>query len=134
MFARPQVNFYVQDVEASVAFYRDCFSFVESFRTPLEGPPAHAELRLDGFILSLATIEAAQQVHGIPAGAGPARAELVPWCDDVDRAYAALLSTGATTMTASHDFSGVLRAAWVADLDGHPIQLVMRLPARVAST
>ena len=129
MFARPQVNFYVADVEAAVAFYRAGFNFVESFRTPAEGRPEHVELGLDGFTLGLASIDSAQRVHGIPAGAVPAGAELVLWSDDVDRAYAVLIAAGAAPVRAPLDFLGRLRAAWIADPDGHPIQLVMRHPA-----
>src|SRR5713226_9596872 len=92
MFARPQVNFYVADVEASATFYRNCFGFMETFRTPTEGHPEHVEVRLDGFTLGLATVEAAQRVHDIPAGTGPARAELVVWSEDVDGAYAGLIA------------------------------------------
>lgn len=129
MFARPQVNFYVADVDVSAAFYRDGFGFVETFRTPTAGRPEHVELRLDGFVLGLATIEAAQRAHGIPAGAGPARAELVLWCEDVDRAYADLLAAGASPLSVPHDFVEVLRAAWIADPDGHPVQIVARRAA-----
>jgi catechol 2,3-dioxygenase-like lactoylglutathione lyase family enzyme len=134
MFTQPQVNFYVADVEAATAFYRGNFGFVETFRTPAEGRPRHVELRLDAFTLGLATIEAARQDHGIPAGAGPARAELVLWSEDVDEAFAGLVAAGATPVSAPHDFAGVLRAAWVADPDGHPIQIVMRRPALVPNS
>ena len=133
MFTRPQVNLYVADVEASARFYRDRFGFVETFRTPAEGPPRHVELRFDGFTLGLATIAAARRDHGIPAGAGPARAELVLWSDDVDRDYTDLIAAGATPISAPHDFAAVLRAAWIADPDGHPIQIVTRRLAPIAS-
>jgi catechol 2,3-dioxygenase-like lactoylglutathione lyase family enzyme len=32
VFERPQVNFYVQDVEVSARFYRESFGFTETFR------------------------------------------------------------------------------------------------------
>jgi catechol 2,3-dioxygenase-like lactoylglutathione lyase family enzyme len=134
MFARPQINLYVADVEASATFYRTGFGFVETFRTPAAGRPEHVELRLDGFTLGLAAIEAARRVHGIPAGAAPAGAELVVWSDDVDRACADLVAAGAAPLSAPHDFLGALRAAWIADPDGHPIQIVMRRPAPVPSS
>lgn len=134
MFVRPQINLYVADVEASARFYCDALGFVETFRTPEDGRPEHVELRLDGFTLGLATIEAAQRVHGIPAGAAPAGAELVLWSDDVDRAYADLVAAGATPLSVPHDFVAVLRAAWIASPDGHPIQLVMRRAALVPSS
>jgi catechol 2,3-dioxygenase-like lactoylglutathione lyase family enzyme len=33
----PQVNLYVEDVEASTRFYRESFGFTETFRTPQHG-------------------------------------------------------------------------------------------------
>jgi len=47
----PQVNFYVDDVEASARFYRESFGFTETFRTPRHGRPSHVELRLGRFTL-----------------------------------------------------------------------------------
>jgi catechol 2,3-dioxygenase-like lactoylglutathione lyase family enzyme len=121
-FESPQVNFYVRDVEESVRFYRDCFGFAETFRTH-----GHAELRLGSFTLGLATIEALRDVHGISTeGSGPPRAELVVWAEDVDRAYADLAARKVHTLSAPHDFAGSLRAAWVADPDGNPVQIVTR--------
>jgi catechol 2,3-dioxygenase-like lactoylglutathione lyase family enzyme len=49
MFATPMVNLYTNDIGSGLAFYRDHFGFVETFRTPREGMPTHVELRLDGF-------------------------------------------------------------------------------------
>jgi hypothetical protein len=69
-FRAPQVNFYVQDIEASVSFYRDLFGFTETFRTPQRGTPVHVELGLDGFTLGLATIETLRDTHGVTGGAG----------------------------------------------------------------
>jgi catechol 2,3-dioxygenase-like lactoylglutathione lyase family enzyme len=125
VYRDPQVNFYVRDVETSVRFYVELFGFVETFRTPESGPPAHVELRLGGLILGLASIESAQGVHGLPVGGGPARAEVCLWTDDVDRSYADLLAKGAQSISVPHDFlEGRLRAAWVADPDGNPVEIV----------
>jgi catechol 2,3-dioxygenase-like lactoylglutathione lyase family enzyme len=127
MFERPQVNFYVQDVEESARFYQESFGFAETFRTPPHGPPAHAELRLGAFTLGLATIDALRDDHGITtAGSGPPRAELVVWTEDVDRVYADLAARNVRTLSAPHDFAGSLRAAWVADPDGNPVEMVMK--------
>lgn len=129
MFERPQVNFYVRDVAESARFYAESFGFTETFRTPGDGPPVHAELRLGTFTLGVATIEALRDDHGITTtGSGPPRAELVVWTDDVDAAYASLAARNVRTLSAPHDFAGSLRAAWVADPDGNPVQIVMRRP------
>ena len=127
MFETPQVNFYVEDVEMSAGFYRESFGFTETFRTPADGPPIHIELRLGGFTLGFASVDSLREVHGITVSPGPPRAEVVVWTDDVDQAYAALAARQVRTLSAPHDFAGTLRAAWVADPDGNPVQMVMRL-------
>jgi catechol 2,3-dioxygenase-like lactoylglutathione lyase family enzyme len=127
VFGSPQINFHVRDVEASVGFYRDLLGFKETFRTPEEGIPDHVELRLDGFVLGVASIDALLNVHGVGANAGGVpQAELVLWTDDVDREIARLGSMGVRVLSVPHDFLDSLRAAWIADLDGNPIQVVMR--------
>lgn len=129
MFARPQVNFYVRDAEVSARFYRESFGFTETFRTPADGPPAHVELRLGEFTLGLASADSLREVHGITAGPSGLRAEVVLWTEDVDQAYADLAARNVRTLSAPHDFGGSLRAAWVADPDGNPVQLVVRRQA-----
>lgn len=126
MFRSPQVNFYVRDVDAAIRFYGDLFGFTETFRTPSSGPPIHAEMQLGDFTLGLGSIDSAREMHGIPAGTGPARAELVVWTDDVDAAYARVIEQGAQPLTPPHDFVGTLRAGWITDPDGNPVQLVAR--------
>ena len=122
----PQVNFYVEDVEASARFYRESFGFTETFRTPQRGRPVHVELRLGQFTLGLAAIDSLREVHGIVAGPGGPRTELVVWADDVDRVHAGLAAKGVRTLSEPHDFLDSLRAAWVADPDGNPVQIVTR--------
>jgi catechol 2,3-dioxygenase-like lactoylglutathione lyase family enzyme len=127
VFDSPQVNFYVEDVEVSAGFYRGSLGFAETFRTPKDGQPVHVELRLGEFTLGLASVDSLREVHGITTSPGPPRAEVVVWADDVDEAYAALVASQVRTLSAPHDFpGGALRAAWVADPDGNPVQIVMR--------
>ena len=127
MYRDPQINYYVQDVEVSVRFYVDLFGFEESFRTPLSGPPAHVELKLGGFILGLASVASALEAHGLTTGGGNPRAEVCLWTDDVDLAFAKLVASGAPVMSSPHTFlDGQLRAAWVADPDGNPVEIVAR--------
>jgi catechol 2,3-dioxygenase-like lactoylglutathione lyase family enzyme len=127
----PQINYYVQDVEASVQFYTEHFGFVETFRTPLSGTPEHVEVRLGGLNLGLASIESAQRVHGLDVASGPPRAEVVLWTDNVDEAYAELVARGIQSLSSPHDFLGRLRAAWVADPDGNPVEIVTDYAATV---
>jgi catechol 2,3-dioxygenase-like lactoylglutathione lyase family enzyme len=132
VFRDPQVNFYVRDVERSMRFYRDALGFVETFRTPASGTPIHVELRLGGLTLGLASIESTRRVHGLETGGSAPRAEVVVWTDDVDEAYAVLIGNGAPALSAPHDFLDTLRAAWVADPEGNPVQLVSRPSASSA--
>jgi catechol 2,3-dioxygenase-like lactoylglutathione lyase family enzyme len=123
-FVDPQVNYYVEDVETAVRFYTEHFGFVETFRTPKQGKPTHVEVRLGGLALGLASKEAAQEIHGLPLGpAGSPRAELVLWTENVDEAYALLVEKGVPSVRAPHDFLS-LRAAWLMDPDGNPVQVV----------
>ncbi len=125
-FHRPQVNMYVDDVERSVTFYTG-LGFEESFRTPREGSPIHVELRLDGFCLGIANVASARSDHGLDVSPDGNAMEICLWTEDVDHAYAELLAAGALSMSEPHDWlQGSLRVAWVADLDGNPIELVQR--------
>jgi catechol 2,3-dioxygenase-like lactoylglutathione lyase family enzyme len=124
MFRDPQVNLYVDDVETSVVFYRDLFGFKETFRTPATGKPIHVELRLGGLVLGLASIESARKMHGIEVGIGQPKAEIALWTDGVDDRVSALAGMGVRILSPPHDFVGTLHAAWIADPDGNPIQLV----------
>ena len=125
MFRDPQINLYVSDVESSVDFYTELFGFTETFRTPESGTPSHVEVRLGSFTLGIASFDAARDHHSVDAGSGPSRAEIALWTDDVDRDYSNLVAHGVTSITPPHDFIGRLRAAWLADPDGTPIQIVM---------
>lgn len=125
-FSQPMINLYSRDIPRAAEFYRG-LGFVETFRTPSSGDPVHLELSLDGFTLGVATIDAARVHHGLnPSGDGR-WIEIVLWTDDVDNALEALVRRGAPIITPPHDFlDGALRAAWSADPDGNPIQLVQR--------
>jgi catechol 2,3-dioxygenase-like lactoylglutathione lyase family enzyme len=125
-FSAPLINLYSCDLPRAAAFYSE-LGFVETFRTPASGDPTHIQLKLDGFSLGIATIEAAREHHGLrPQGEGR-WIEIVLWTDDADAAVDTLVARGAPLLSPPHDFlDGRLRAAWVADPDGNPIQLVQR--------
>jgi glyoxylase I family protein len=129
-FADPQVNFYVGDIEGSLRFYRDALGFTETFRTPLEGAPAHVELHLGPFKLGVASYDSAQRDHGISTGRGPARSEVVLFTEDVDGAYEWSTSHGATALSPPHDFGGYIHSARVADPEGNPVGFTTRLPVQ----
>ena len=132
MFRSPQVNTYVRDVESTVRFYTQELGFVETYRTPRLGTPEHVEVRLDGLVLGFASFEAARRVHRLDVEAGPKRAEVVVWTDDVDSAFERLVSGGATVISPPHEFEpegvGRLRVAWITDPDGGAVQLAAEVP------
>ena len=120
------INLYSRDLPRAVAFYCE-LGFVETFRTPASGEPVHVELRLDLFTLGIATLEAAREHHGLRPEEEGRGIEIVLWTDDTDSAVSALVAKGAPLLSPAHDFlDGKLRAAWIADPDGNPIQLVRR--------
>jgi catechol 2,3-dioxygenase-like lactoylglutathione lyase family enzyme len=129
-FGSPLVNLYVRDLDTSIRFYRELLGFRETFRSPLTGAPEHYEAHLGALTLGLSSLEALRRVHGLEGGGGPPREEVVLWCDDIDRAHASLVALGVPSLSGPHDFAGVLRAAWLADPDGNPIQVVARRSAR----
>jgi catechol 2,3-dioxygenase-like lactoylglutathione lyase family enzyme len=120
------INLYSCSLPRAVAFYSE-LGFVETFRTPESGEPVHVELKLDGFTLGISTIEAARKHQGVrPDGEGR-WIEIVVWTDDTDAALSALVAKGAPLLFPAHDvLDGKLRAAWIADPDGNPVQLVQR--------
>ena len=126
VFTAPMINLYSRDLPRALAFYSD-LGFVETFRTPASGAPAHIELKLDGFTLGIATVEAAREHHGLSPDGEGRWIEIVVWTDDTDAAVSALVAKGAPLLSPAHDFlDGKLRSAWIADPDGNPIQLVQR--------
>jgi lactoylglutathione lyase len=126
MFESPLVNLYSRDVEAALLFYRDLLGFEETFRTPLDGVPAHVELRLDGFAIGLSSVVAAKEVHGVEASPGSPAMSLVVWTDDVDRSFEALLSAGVATVQPPHDSGNNNRSALLRDPDGNLVEIVAK--------
>src|SRR5271156_3525651 len=66
-FGAPMINLYSRDLSRAAAFYSE-LGFVETFRTPESGEPVHIELKLDGFTLGIATMEAAKEHHSLQPG------------------------------------------------------------------
>ena len=126
IFKAPMINLYSLDLSRAVTFYSE-LGFSETFRTPESGDPIHVELTLDGFTLGIATMEAAKEHHSLRPGGEGRWIEIVLWTDDTDAALNALVTKGTPVLTPPHDFlEGALRAAWIADPDGNPIQIVQR--------
>jgi catechol 2,3-dioxygenase-like lactoylglutathione lyase family enzyme len=125
-FRDPMINLYTRDAPRLAAFY-ERLGFRETFRTPKEGAPLHVEIELDGFKVGIASVEAAIKEHGLKPDLDGRPVEIVLWTDDIDRDHARLTADDAPSLSSPHDFlASRLRAAWVADPDGNPIQLVQR--------
>jgi catechol 2,3-dioxygenase-like lactoylglutathione lyase family enzyme len=130
MFSSPQMIYVSSDPERLLAFYVS-LGFEPGFRTPAEGPADHADVVLDGFRLGLVRADAATRDHGLEPDAAPGGAQIVLWTDDVDAEHARLTAAGAPTLSAPHDFRSALRVCWIADPDGHPVQLAQRRQSSV---
>ena len=129
IFARPQLNLFVDDVTASASFFLDHCGFTETFRTPDDGPPVHVEMVLDDFTLGGGGHARGGGLHargGAPPGLP--QCDVTLWCDDADAAYGRLLAAGATPVAAPHDFLGN-RAAWVKEPGGHLVSVVAKTQA-----
>lgn len=126
MFSTPLVNLYTNDIEAGLRFYRDLLGFEETFRTPRDGTPEHVELKLDGFLIGLGTVEAARRVHGVEATPGHPAMVLVVWTDDVDAAYRELTAAGAPSVQPPHDTGNSNRNALLRDPDGNLVEIVAK--------
>lgn len=126
-FTNPAINYYVEDVEAIVRFYVEHFGFVETFRTPQQGPATHVEISLGSFVLGIESEEAGRTIHGLPLGSGGfPRAELAVRTENVDETYARLMEKGVASFRAPYDLLPSLRVAWVMDPDGNPVRIVTR--------
>src|SRR6516165_12708974 len=101
MFRSPLINIYSRDLAKAQSFYAS-LGFKETFRTPPTGNPSHVELQLDGFKLGIATIEAAQQGHGLAAGGEGRWIEIVLWTDDNDAAIERLTAASPTAEEQEH--------------------------------
>ncbi|TWP38987.1 VOC family protein [Leekyejoonella antrihumi] len=121
-FHEAQVNLYVEQVSTSRAFYTR-FGFVESFRTPREGEPEHLEMRLGGLILGLTSRAAVRENDGPTLGAHQRVAEVVVWCDDVDRLTDEAVTDGIRLASDTRSHRG-RRIAWLLDPDDNPVKLV----------
>ena len=125
-FRTPMINIYSHDFLRLASFY-ERLGFRETFRTPHEGAAIHVEVSLDDFTIGIASVDAAAADHGLSPELDGRPVEIVLWTDDVDGDHRRLTADRVPSLSPPHDFlGGALRAAWVADPDGNPIQLVQR--------
>jgi catechol 2,3-dioxygenase-like lactoylglutathione lyase family enzyme len=125
-FRTPEVILFSKDVERAATFYSR-LGFTETFRVPTVGEPIHIDLTLDGYKLGVASASSTRDDHGLEPVAEGQRAAVVLWTDDTAAAFAELTASGVPALVAPHEWLGRLLIAWVADPDGHPIQIVQSL-------
>jgi glyoxylase I family protein len=123
VFRDPQVILFSRDVERAAAFYTG-LGFTETFRVPAQGVPIHVDLKLDGYKLGIASVASTRDDHGLDPVADGQRAAVILWTDDVAADYERLVAGGCPALAPPHRWLDRLTIAWVADPDGHPIQLV----------
>jgi lactoylglutathione lyase len=126
VFTTGFVNLYTRDIEAALRFYRDTLGFAETFRTPREGTPTHVELKLEGFLIGLGTVEAARRVHGVDPSPGTPAMVIVIWSGDVDRAFQQLSDAGVPVLQPPHDTGNDNRNALLRDPDGNLVEIVSK--------
>jgi lactoylglutathione lyase len=126
MFVSPMVNLYTGDIEAALVFYRDLCGFIETFRTPDEGPTSHVEMRLNGFTLGLGTVDAAKIVHHVDAKPGSPAMVVVLWTDDIESDFAKLAEAGVHVEEPPHDTGNNNRNALLRDPDGNLVEIVAK--------
>ena len=86
------------------------------------------ELTLNGFNLGLGTVEAAKRVHGVDASPGSPAIVVVVWTDDVDEAFAQLVSAGTPIVQPPHNTGNNNRNALLRDPDGTLVEVVSKVP------
>jgi lactoylglutathione lyase len=114
---------YVDDVRASVRFYRDLLGFEEMYRFPDTGEPGYVALRLDDGKIGLSSAEF-PGIHGKPQRPVTGRPfELCLEVADVDRFVGELRQADVTVLAEPADQVWGERVAYVEDPDGNPVHI-----------
>ena len=126
MFHEPSINIITKDLQRLQTFYEK-LGFRETFRTPREGMPVHVEVTLENFTVGISSVKAAISDHGLNLNLGGNPVSIILWSDDTDGDYKRLTSEGAQSLSPPHTFLNNLRAAYIADPDGNPVNIVQKL-------
>lgn len=122
----PEVIFFSADVERASSFYK-ALGFTETFRVPAKGTPIHVDLQLDGYRIGFASMDSSRKDHGLDPVSDGQRATLTLWTADTEAVYRSLTAAGVTGLAEPRRWLDRLLIAWVADPDGHAIQLAQAL-------
>ena len=77
--------------------------------------------------IGIASVDSLHDDHGLDPVEDGQPAAVVLWTDDTRRAYAELVARGAPPLAPPSPWLDRLLIAWVADPDGHPVQVVQDL-------
>lgn len=114
---------YVDDVGASVRFYRDLLGFEEIYRFPPSGEPGYVALRLDDGKIGLSSASF-PGIHGKPQRPVTGRPfELCLEVTDVDTFVGELRGGGVPVLAEPADQVWGERVAYVEDPDGNPVHI-----------
>jgi predicted enzyme related to lactoylglutathione lyase len=121
------INLYSRDLSRAAAFYAE-LGLVETFRTlPNRTSRSIWNSRSMGSLLESRPLRRPRNTTAFGPREKGRWIEIVPWTDDTDAALNGLVAKGAPLLSPAHDFlDGKLRAAWIADTDRNPIQVVQR--------
>jgi lactoylglutathione lyase len=114
---------YVDDVSASVRFYRDLLGFEEMYRFPDTDEPGYMALRLDDGKIGLSSASF-PGLHGKPQRPVTGRPfELCLEVGDVDGFVGELVGVGVRVLAEPADQVWGERVAYVEDPDGNPVHI-----------
>ncbi len=119
---------YVDDIERSLALYRDHFQMRETYRFPREGVPEHVEVGLGDVTLGISS-GAGLRSHHLPPATRGTPFELAFGCDDADAVLADLLAAGCSKLIEPFDSPAGRRVVYVTDFDGNRISVSSPLRA-----
>lgn len=123
-----QVNLFCEDVQKIAQFY-GALGFPEVFRAPKEGSVEHIEVDAAGTRIGLTSVDAVNRIEGLDVTVrAAANSEVVFWCADADRMFAAAVEAGATALASPRNSpDGRIRYGWVQDPESHQVKFVAPL-------
>jgi lactoylglutathione lyase len=112
-----------ENLERSLALYRDLLGGVETFRFPPEGEPGYIALDIGESHIGLGAMRG-PPIHGREQRPATGhRIELCVYVPDVDDVFARTRAAGFETVTEPADMPWGERVAYIADPDGNLLML-----------
>lgn len=113
--------FLVDDVEATVTYYRDALGFEVNFLYPDASGPTYASVSRDDAIISFSMSQPPGRRNGV-ANAGPGNGtDVYIVVSDIDELHEELLAHGVRVLQAPDSYDYGMREFKVEDLNGYQI-------------